>query len=214
LRRRFVERRFSRAEDAGLYLAGWLFADLLLGAMLVFLAALPGSPNAFPSPTAVPVPSTVTPTPSATSTATATPARTTTQTPPPTPTPTPTASATPTASPTAACVRTATLTKHRYEVPNVARGGVMAIPDTGMLRETLKDVAGKQAGLVLTYVRAPGDGEGQYWSGQVNLRLREAFPEVFTAETIYEDFDYKDRSPANFGRALIEIYFVSNSCVG
>jgi hypothetical protein len=54
-------------------------------------------------------------------------------------------------------------------------------------------------------VRAPGDGEGQSLARQVNSRLRGAYPNVFRDDTIYEDFDYKDRNPTNYGRAEIEI---------
>lgn len=72
-------------------LGGWLFADLLLVLMMVFLAA--GSQTSLP----------LTPTPSPTLTPTATPTRT--PTPTPTVTPPPTATSTPLPTPTPVCAR-------------------------------------------------------------------------------------------------------------
>ena len=80
------------------------------------------------------------------------------------------------------------------------------------LRNGLGSVKGNRAGLVLTYVHAPGDGEGQHLSTEVNLRLGQAYPDVFTADTIYDDFDYKDTNRAMYGTVLLEIFFMSNGC--
>jgi hypothetical protein len=82
------------------------------------------------------------------------------------------------------------------------------------LRSAFASVSGKQAGLVLTYVHAPGDGEGQQLAAVVNKRLQEARSDVFTKDTIYDDFDWKDRSRAAYGSVEFEIFFLSSQCRG
>lgn len=87
-------------------LAGWLFADLMLGLAVLFFAAntvgTPPTPTPIPTATAVPT-ATATLVPTATATATATPTRTPTPR-LPTPTPTPTVTPTATATPTPVCL--------------------------------------------------------------------------------------------------------------
>ncbi len=87
-------------------LAGWIFADLMLGLAVLFFAAntvgsLPPSPTPLPppTPTATPIP-TATPTPSPTMAPSPTPS----PTPPPTPSPTPSPTPPPTPTPTPVCL--------------------------------------------------------------------------------------------------------------
>jgi hypothetical protein len=151
---------------------------------------------------------TATPTATATPTSTLTP----TSTPTPTDTPTPSRTPTPSATPTAACVRTVVLVKHTYQAPNSTSGGAPDLPTVDQLQQVFGGITGEQAGLVLTYVHAPGVGQGQNLAAQVDQRLRAANPAVFTANTIFDDFDYVDQNPSDFGAAEFEIFFISNAC--
>lgn len=209
--------RFSGGDPSGrpnpVTLGGWLFADLLLALSLIFLAAIPGAPKgALAALGSIPTSPTRQGPPSQTSTPTATPSPTPTLSPTPRPTRTPTPTVTPTA--TAACVSTVLLTKNTYDVANDNADVSPSIPSVEHLRNAFRDVQGKRAGLVLTYVHAPGDGEGQQLASVVNQRLLQARPDVFTHDTIYDDFDWKDRNPAAYGTVEFEIYFLSSQCRG
>ena len=138
--------------------AGWLFADLMLALVIVFVAsAVPPKPVAeiLPTPT---------------------PTMNVTSNPGPTQTPTP--------SPTS-CIRTAVLHKNSMKVPG--RSGGRPPSDSAVLR-AFRRFDGEQVGLLLTYGHGANPAAGQQIAAHVNWLLRNKMPETVTRRTIVEDF--------------------------
>lgn len=144
-------------------LSGWLFADLLLGLMVVFLIASPGG-EAAPTPTPTP---TITPT--NTRTPTNTPSPTETYTPTPTHTPTETYTPVPTSTSLPIVVLaqdpiTITLHVERYitRFDAVARKIVVDIPGDvkdrlrSEIKNHLQQYKNPRGGMVLTFGAEPG----------------------------------------------------------
>ena len=218
----------SGRPDATL-LAGWLFADLLLGLMVVFLAAAPGAP---PPPTPTP---TVTATATATATASATTTAIPTATPTWTATPTKTATAPPTPTPTQTQTETPTVTPTVEATKVPFQSGVDKVPtvvsvvvnldrlmgrqaDQGeerRVRQLLHDAfAGyegqRRAGIVLTAVNVRSGDQaerrlGIAAAGRINALLAAELPLVF-GDAASDGFFNVD--PSNVGLVELRIYML------
>lgn len=185
----------------------WLFADVLLGLMILFLVSTPGVPVAAllgpQTPTATPT-ATPTPTPTPTATPTATPTLTPTVT--PTPTATPTVTPTPTPLP---CQTTVTLNEKDFSVPPATAGG---IPSDAALAQAFQPYAGSIAGIVLTFAHAPTIPEGRALATQVNDRLRAILPAMFTTTSITKPLGWIDLDPTATGQVDFNTFFILNHC--
>jgi hypothetical protein len=175
----------------GLALSGWLFADLLLGLLMLFFAAntVGGSPA--PTPTATPSPApmhTVAPTP-------------TTLPRPATPRPV-AASATP-----APCQPTLVLAQHKL---HVAPAPGDAEPSSDQLVAAFRPFAGRHAGLLLTFGHAPAAAAGNDLATRVNTLLRAKLPALFSADTVMEAFH--DLDSATPGAVDFQVYLLAPSC--
>ncbi|MFJ2033734.1 hypothetical protein [Streptosporangium sp. NPDC087985] len=168
-----------RKASTPILLAGWLFADLLLGLTIIMLGA---------------------------------------QTPPPAPviplagesTATPTPASSPSPSPCATRVGgvQAEPTKVAFRVRPGADDGVLAVQVKKKLLRYKKHLAGRHAGMVLTFGADGGAGEGVRLATRVNTALGTAYPNIFgTAATR----NFHDLS-APSGSISMEIYFVSDGC--
>jgi hypothetical protein len=204
-------------------LGGWLFADLMLALMVLFLASntVTGPIAALSTSTATETPSptvtsTPTPSPSATPTRTDTPfkGRTATFTPSATPTgtSTPTATATSTAtrtpSPTSIpCQLTLVLRKHALTVAGSANGNG---PSAAQLRKAFAPFHGQRLGLLLTFGHAPQPAQGETLASTVNKQLATLLPDLFTPATIRESYHFIDT--ANTGSVDFNAYFFASSC--
>jgi hypothetical protein len=200
-------------------LGGWLFADLMLALMVLFLASNtvtgPIAPLATSTATATPSP-TVTATPTATLTDTGTPitGRTATFTPTSTPTHTntPTATATFTAtrtpSPTSIpCQLTLVLRKHAFTVAGSGNGNG---PSASQLRKAFAPFHGQRLGLLLTFGHESEPAQGEALASSVNKQLASLLPDLFTPATIRESYHYIDT--ANPGSVDFNAYFFAGSC--
>lgn len=211
-------------------LSGWLFADLLLGIAMLFLASTPGAPLRL-----TPVP-TVTPTPTATPTATAT----TT----PAPTNTPSATLTPTATPTLTPTSTPTLTPTPAQVldQQAFKMGGEASDDAALFkvdadkllrgnaaareqeRERIRAylhlifdplVGKRKAGFVLTFGTSPDGAEGNQLALEVNKLLIEEPTQpgqpslkLLFGGAIFRNYHIlAENQPARRGDIEMEIYF-------
>jgi hypothetical protein len=204
-------------------LGGWLFADLMLALMVLFLASntVTGPIAALSTSTATEtasptVTATPTATPSATSTSTKTPVSgrtaTFTHTATPTRTSTPTATATFTAtrtpSPTSIpCQLTLVLLKHALTVTGSGNGNG---PSAAQLRKAFAPFHGQRLGLLLTFGHAPDPDQGETLASTVNKQLAALLPDLFTPATIRESYHYIDT--ANTGPVDFNAYFFARSC--
>jgi hypothetical protein len=204
-------------------LGGWLFADLMLALMVLFLASNtvtgPIAPlststateTASPTVTATPTASfTATPTSTntpvagrtATFTVTATPTRTNT------PTATATSTATRTPSPTSVpCQLTLVLRKHAFTVAGSGDGNG---PSAAQLRKAFAPFHGQRLGLLLTFGHEPEPAQGETLASTVNKQLAALLPDLFTPATIRESYHYIDTE--NTGSVDFNAYFFASSC--
>ncbi len=214
-----------------LSLAGWIFADLMLGLAMMFFAissvgtytpakaeeALPTSTTT-PRPTNTARPtSTATPRPTNTArpTSTATPRPTSTATPRPTqggPSQTATASALVAAAATATptpgvCQATVVLVKNEI---NIERAPGAREPSVEQIRAAFEPFRDRRAGLVLTFGHAGDPNSGETLAKRVNEVLRREFPQIFVRDTLMESFHRLKASSA--GSVDFDIYFISNTC--
>jgi len=218
-----LERPTGSADSDTTLIVGWLFADLLLGLMIIFLVAIPGTPGALVTPerrdptrearilaltqTARALPS---PTISRTPLQTPTPSRT------PTPSPTPTPSRTPTPSPTPTTIPIRTLEQRSVEFVFQVAVGPFSRRDraeTNRVREAIRrDLAslkGKKAGFVLTFSRAPQRIATEL-SRTMNELLRETLPDIFTSGTIMRDYIEIDNNNTTQAAITIEVFIYNN----
>lgn len=175
-------------------LGGWLFADLLLGALIIFMVSMPGFSEA------------VTPEPMPTLTPTATPAATETPTPEPNPEETPTA----TPTPRPPCLITIAQEKHVRELP-ANRGAGGPVPTVEQFRAIAQEFQGQTLGLALVYAYAPNVVRGQDLARDVSQRMQQADGNVFGATAIYEPLAWQDANATNTGRVRLEMFFASKS---
>ncbi|MER6826995.1 hypothetical protein ABT352_13505 [Streptosporangium sp. NPDC000563] len=160
-------------------LAGWLFADLLLGLTIIMLGA-----QAPPPRPVVPV------------------AGKGSGTPTPTPSPTP--------SPCATRIGGvgAKPTKITFRVNPGADDNALAAKVRRELLKHRKHLAGRHAGMVLTFGANGVAGEGVHLATRINTALRKTYPNIFrTAATR----NFHDLS-APSGSISMEIYFVTDGC--
>ena len=182
-------------------LSGWLFADLLLGLMMIFLVAAP--PAELP-----PLPTTPT--------ATATPTNTPTLTPTPTLTATPTNTPVPTVAPTPAPRIVLSREPRRYLFENINVAVLLSRNSQARqnerdrliaeIKSKLQPLQGKQAGIVLTFGRLSNDGLATSLSAEFNSLLREAMPTVFDINTTTKN--YIDGQYGNQNAVEIEVYLL------
>lgn len=184
-------------------LTGWLFADLLLGLMVIFLVSAPGAP--------LPQPKTSTPTPTLTPTVTSTPTATPTQTVTPPPTSTPTVSPTP--SPTATPVPILSL--EQTPVSFAFRVNPDAFLDQRAneidrvlqeIRDRLAPLNGRRAGIVLSFGNASRPDRATALSRQFNLLLHQAMPTLIDSRTITRDYIQLSNDLEKQGLIEVEVY--------
>jgi len=182
-------RRRTRLSDT-VWLSGWLFADLLLGLMVVFLGSTPSVDPVLllPSPTA---------------TFTATPTHTATPTPTATATATPTLTPTPTATPTPCAV---TVSPDKFSKRLAGGPGGTDTPSE-LLRAEFEQFRDSQAGIVLTFGHG-GPDEGVKRAARINAVLRREMPTLFTESTAMENF-FQVVSGSGVD---IWVYFLVSSC--
>jgi hypothetical protein len=192
-------------------LAGWLFADLLLGlSMLFFVFNTVG-----PKPVE-PVQPTSTPRPTLTSTRTATPVNTST--------PTPTYTATPTYTPIPQPTEPVSLSTDPVTLliktnPSRLLGSGTARADEqtrikGILRQRFAqyEIAHQRAGIVLSFGTAPTALTGGRLSTAVNQLLVEELPQVFVSgSTVMRNFHFISANQSQYGDVEIEVYFILGS---
>ncbi|WP_189240692.1 hypothetical protein [Planomonospora parontospora] len=142
----------KRRTSAPILLAGWLFADLLLGLTIIMLGAQ--------APPPLPV---------------AAQAGKSTAAPTPTPSPTPSPCATRVGG-----VRPEP-TKISFQVSPGAGDGALAAQVKKNLRKHEGGFTGRHAGMVLTFGANSGSGDGVHLASRVNAALRKAYPAVFQA---------------------------------
>jgi|GEM_PF-402661 hypothetical protein len=201
-----------------IHLAGWLFADLLLGLAMLFITSMVGLPIPTPSPT---LPPGVTPT------------ATLTRTPTPTLTRTPTATMTPAgsgpgnapATPTPAFGLNSTPFLVTLRVDPNLMPAMMANPNSSaastvrnqlgqQIRECFQKFDGRtEAGMVLTFGGSPNLTYGNQLAAIASALLREQLPRVFTLaprKTVFKDMHAVSRRAAVNGTVELEVYFLSS----
>ena len=198
-------------------LAGWLFADLLLGLAMLFITSMIGVQ---PSPTPLPV-SQVTNTPTSTPTLTATRIATPTRTPTLPPGVTPTFTSTPTQTPTPIppglnqIPYTVTIRLDPRLVPdwvsdsannkNAAREQIRSQLDSCL--EGINKNEGR-AGLVLAYGGNPDPLRGEKIASEASSLLRSQFSKLFNDGTVIKNFHDLQKDPTANGKIVLEIYLM------
>ncbi|WP_225878127.1 hypothetical protein [Spongiactinospora rosea] len=157
-------------------LAGWLFADLLLGLTIIMLgaqAASPASPKPSLGRTGSPVAS---------------------------------------PSPSGCAARMAGVgskpLKLSFQVDPSAGGRRLVTLVKTALRTHKRRLAGRHAGMVLTFGANGAAGNGVHLAGRVNEAARRAYPGVFKAAATRNFHDLAAPS----GSISMEIYFVTEGC--
>jgi len=206
-----MRRRSGSGSDDAIYYAGWLFADLMLAAAIIFLVAIPATEAAPPTATPTGTPTVVTHA-AAESTLTQTPMPTMTRTPTftSTPTPTPTPSVTPT--PTTVCLPRVIPRRVVFDVPGEGPG----VASEARIRSTLGPLlpTGAVAGIVYSYGHAEKPEVGKRYATEFNQRVQLVFPAVFLPEgqTIYQALRFENTNRASAGDVNLDVYFLETSC--
>lgn len=211
-------------------LSGWVYADLLLGLMVLFLVSMRGvSPEQLVPPS---------PTPTATATATLTPTATRSPVPTlsssPSPTSTSTATRTQTPTPTATQTPTPTMTLQAFVVglnptpyrvtlrvspaliPGIiaGRSDVLATAQAQLRKQLsycFRSMKG-QAGMVLAFGSNPDPNVGNRLAAIVTSLLREEYKELFArerAEAVMRDYHTITSNPAENGLIELEVFFIT-----
>jgi len=202
----------KRLQDT-MVLSGWVFADLLLGLMMIFLVTARGAPPSTPS-----IPPTDTPTPTPTPTHTSTPAVTGSDSPTPTwtrtHTPTPTLSR-PTDSPipptnTPQVSISQKSIEFSFSVDydkllNSAERDAEFERVKGTVNSLLKSRFNERqrAGIVLTFAGGPKSNEDSQIARAVNGWLPAQMPTLFDDGTVFRPFIDLTRPR---GTVLVEVY--------
>ncbi|WP_037935716.1 hypothetical protein [Streptosporangium roseum] len=204
-----------RRTSTSTLLAGWLFADLLLGLTIIMLGAQapPPSPVRPLADATQPPPDPTQPRPAASPPL----AGVTQLSPEPTPSPaeeslTPTRPPSPSPVPSPCTgrvggVRAKPITIS-FQVTPGAHDDMLAAQIRQELRKHRDRLAGQHAGMVLTFAADGGTGNGVRLATRVNTAIREAYPRIFgTAVTRnFHDLD------APRGSISMEIYSVTYGC--
>lgn len=211
-----------------IHLAGWLFADLLLGLAMLFITSMVGLPP--PTPGAVPPTATYTPTSTPTATRTATPTFTPTSVPrigtpgggqPSSPTPT----LTPTPTPGYGLNSTPYKVTFRVNpalVPAFAANSTS--PSGNQARAQIEDQLHQcfdkfqnraQAGIVLTFGGNADVETGNKLARLTTESMRKLFPNMFKPAdrsdgTVYKDMHAAEPHPFVNGTVETEIYFITS----
>lgn len=164
---------------SSLLLAGWLFADLLLGLTIIMLGAQAPPPEP-PKPLGAGGSAS--------------------------PSPSPSPSASPCATQTAGVGAKAT--KISFSVDPGASDAAFARQVRVELLKHRNRLAGKHAGMVLTFGAAGGAGDGVHLASRVNKAISTAFPGIFGTAATRNFHDLA--APA--GSISMEIYFVTSGC--
>jgi hypothetical protein len=200
-------------------LAGWLFADLLLGLAMLFFVFNTVGDAPTPEPTAI-ITLTLTATPSSTPSYLETPTRTPTVTGTPTSTPVATATLTrsPVPTPISGLKPQAELLIFKIDASGLLRGNLdqrRIVEDR--IRQHFSVYKGAQrAGIVLTFGTSSNPQEGNDLAAKVNAIMREVLPEVFVpkgrpGETAFEDFHAISTVPSQRGEIEVRVYLLLNS---
>lgn len=203
---------FLRPQDM-LLLAGWVFADLLLGLTVLFLAAAPGGQP--PTPTVTPT--SFTPTLTATIKYTPTATRTPSLTPTPTLTPMPTRTITPTPTLTPCPVVLETNPRREdfeLDLNAVWQGGNGDTRQMALFKDQVRQRlnGAPRAGFVLVYGYAPkndlGDAQGGTLARQAVDVLRDALPSVFNGASFQPLFWLlRSQDTEKPGTVRLDIFF-------
>ncbi|MBX6382364.1 MAG: hypothetical protein IRZ07_05215 [Microbispora sp.] len=171
--------RSQHGSGASLLLAGWLFADLLLGLTIIMLGAQ-APPPAPPKPLGAGRNAGPSPSPS------------------------------PSASPCATQIAgvEAKATKISFSVDPGASDAALTRQVRAELLKHRNRLAGKHAGMVLTFGAAGGADDGVHLASRVNNAISTAFPGIFRTAATRNFHDLA--APA--GSISMEIYFVTSGC--
>lgn len=199
------------------HIAGWLFADLLLGLAMLFITSMVGLPIPTPAPTLPPgvTPSptaTQTPTPTATVTLTRSPTVASRGTPGGAP-PTPTLPAGINPTPFVATFRAdPNLVPEWMQNPNSPQAATARNQISQQMHACLDKYNGlTQASVVLNFGGNPNNRNGDAIALEANQLLRKEFPSLFgTPSTVFENFHSISASPSANGTVKLKIYFVSS----
>ncbi|MEV4242143.1 hypothetical protein AB0J63_01915 [Streptosporangium canum] len=168
-----------RTPTTPILLAGWLFADLLLGLTIIMLGAQAPPPSPARSTAGV---STATPRPGSS----------------PTPSPCATRIGGVRAEPTKISFRV---------TPGAGDSALTAQVRKKLLRHR-KHLAGRHAGMVLTFGADGAAGDGVRLATRVNTALSKAYPNIFRTAATRNFHDLAAPS----GSISMEIYFVTDGC--
>lgn len=197
-------------------LAGWLFADLLLGLTIIMLGAQAPSPSpirtsadaARPRPdTAHPSPDTTRPSPDNITRPSPETIRSPAEESPASARPRPSASPSATPSTCVGGVRAKPVTLSFRVVPGAGDDAL----DTQVRQELHKHrdrLTGRHAGMVLTFGADGGAGNGVRLATRVNTAIRAAYPRIFGTAVTRNFHDLAAPS----GSISMEIYFVTYGC--
>lgn len=180
-----MSRRRSASWTDPLGLVGWVFADLLLGLAVVFLATQPGDPSAGRNTTATAVPTTTT---------TTAPVATTTTLP--------------------AGVDRQYLCFRVFADPQVLLSPPSPIRDqyVGLLAEQVRraldalDARSRRAGIVISFGRATTPGEGRDIAQRFNDIVLPEIPRVFGNSASRAFWDGQPTSEAPYGSVAVNVY--------
>lgn len=214
------QNRTGRTRQDMIWLSGWVFADLLLGLMVLFLVSTRGSPAPPPIPTNTPT-ATFTATPTATGTATPTATSTSTATTASTVrnsgTRTRTAVAIPTGTPTVlvGLSQSPYLVTFRIDpdlVPALLTGSTnaQATARTQLLAQmhSCFDQRNAEAGVVLAFGANPIPGNGNRLAEEATQLLESDFENLFN-KSVMRNFHTITGDPFANGSVDVEIYFLS-----
>lgn len=208
MKNRFQKKRLHDT----MMLSGWVFADLLLGLMMIFLVTARGAP---PSPTS-PAPPTETPTPTRTSTITptvlilGTPAATLPRTNTPTPTPSriSTSPVAPTNTPQVSISQKSIEFSFTVDYDRLLDSQETEA-EFERIRTTVNDLlqsrfnARQRAGIVLTFAGGPNSNENSRIARAINEWLPEQMPTLFDSGTVFRPFIDLTRPR---GTVIVEVY--------
>lgn len=182
----------ARRVNATIPLVGWLFADMLLGLMMIFMMAAP-SVKLEPTPT---------PTDGPTSTPRAT------ATPGPTSTPRPTSSPGPTETPGPAPEMGLSLTPIEFEIPYTEDEATLRMNLQREVDAALGGVAGARAGLIQSFGmdEFQDSNRATARSRQTNQILGELRPDVFSGALAQDYIDLRFRRNA----VRVQIYLLTS----
>lgn len=198
----------GRGRDTML-LSGWLFADLLLGLMIIFLVSTPGSPPV-PTPTVTPSPtptSTPTVTPSPSPLPTVTPSPTPTSSPTVTPSPTPLPTITPSPLPILSLNQQPEKFEFRADVSGLLNGNPTELDRLRQeIRGTMSRLTGQRAGIILTFGTASDPGTATSLSRAFNALMRDTLPGTIDNNTVLRDFITLNTAQERQGTIEVEVY--------